>query len=363
MVNGSGSGGGASGSLNREEGFVDPAAEGEKAARECADKGGNDELCAWARNIAEEAARRHNETIKATWRAVEAHKDSASSETPASSAHAYAGPSTVMQVAAPMPEMYDGTGDLRLWFRRYENCGQAVGWQEDAMAAHLGGYLSGQFFECWEKNAKDGPYKEGKALLLDLFDRSVADLSLERFNAAKWDRKSKIGLFVTKLFTAIDEYNATLPEADRLPEKTRGRMVLDRLIANVSGGAKTALRNKKPSTVAEMCRIVEDHTSFEEPPEKNRQPRQAAVAAEAILPDTIRAFTETMQAVIQEVKGLKSAPPGDGQGKGKGGHYVFHCPEKKFDKGCFVCGQAEHRARNCPKLKDKAPAGNEEGGR
>ncbi|KAF4679994.1 hypothetical protein FOZ60_014257 [Perkinsus olseni] len=121
MVNGSGSGGGASGSLNREEGFVDPAAEGEKAARECADKGGNDELCAWARNIAEEAAR-----------PVEAHKDSASSETPASSAHAYAGPSTVMQVAAPMPEMYDGTGDLRLWFRRYENCGQAVGWQEDA---------------------------------------------------------------------------------------------------------------------------------------------------------------------------------------------------------------------------------------
>ncbi|KAF4673452.1 hypothetical protein FOZ60_001625, partial [Perkinsus olseni] len=163
MVNGSGSGGGASGSLNREEGFVDPAAEGEKAARECADKGGNDELCAWARNIAEEAARRHNETIKATWQAVEAHKEAASSETPASSAHAYAGPSTVMQVAAPMPEMYDGTGDLRLWFRRYENCGQAVGWQEDAMAAHLGGYLSGQFFECWEKNAKVGPYKEGKA--------------------------------------------------------------------------------------------------------------------------------------------------------------------------------------------------------
>ncbi|EER12456.1 hypothetical protein Pmar_PMAR001253 [Perkinsus marinus ATCC 50983] len=373
MVNGSGSGsgpgvvpgpeGGSSGSLNREDGFVDPAAEGERAARD------------------EETARRHNETIKTTCQAVGSHKDSSSSEpceTSIPPVHAYGGLPTVMQVSAPMPEKYDGTGDLRLWFRRYENCGQAVGWSEGAMAAHLGGYLAGQFFECWEKNAKCGPYRQGKALLLDLFDRRVADQSLERFYATKWDRKSKIGLFVTKLFTTIDEYNATLPAAEQSSDKTRGRMVLDRLVANVSGGAKTALRNKKPSTVADMCRIVEDHTHSEDTQEKAKQPPQAAVAAEMILPDTMRAFTETMQAVIQEIKGLKTTFPGDAQGKGKGvrrlppvkkcpicqgGHYVFHCPEKKYEKGCFLCGQNEHRVRSCPQLKNKVSAGNEEGGR
>ncbi|KAF4668731.1 hypothetical protein FOL47_002906 [Perkinsus chesapeaki] len=136
-------------SINAEEGFLNPVEEGKTVVEQCERKGGSDELCAWARSTAEEAARRH------------------------------------------------------------------------------------------------------------------------KMGVPSWDRQSKIGLFVTKLSTALDEYNLSLPERDRLCEAARSRLVPDRLIANVSGGAKTALRNRKPSSVAEMCKIVEDHTSRDDPVERS----------------------------------------------------------------------------------------------
>ncbi|KAF4650241.1 hypothetical protein FOZ61_000500, partial [Perkinsus olseni] len=204
----------------------------------------------------------------------------------------------------------------------------------------------------------------------------------------------------------LRDYDSSLSEGARLPEATKQQMILDRLVANAPGPARSVLRKKKPKTAAEVCAIFEDYkdkhveantndarpaagvgySAGDRPPETERtaelqkkqlevQQTMAAALQRLVTPGEQRPEQQeaqgtapgatvspaTMMALMQQLLDRVGAPrgggmPGKGKGKGgraprlrkcplcTGGHPIYLCPKKKFQEGCFNCGAADHFA-------------------
>ncbi|KAF4651155.1 hypothetical protein FOL46_000519 [Perkinsus olseni] len=242
--------------------------------------------------------------------------------------------------------------------------------------------------------------------MLAMFDHQMSDQALTRFNTVRWDGKSSIGSFRSTLQRLLRDYDSSLSEGARLPEATKQQMILDRLVANAPGPARSVLRKKKPKTAAEVCAIFEDYkdkhveantndarpaagvgySAGDRPPETERtaelqkkqlevQQTMAAALQRLVTPGEQRPEQQeaqgtapgatvspaTMMALMQQLLDRVGAPrgggmPGKGKGKGgraprlrkcplcTGGHPIYLCPKKKFQEGCFNCGAADHFA-------------------
>ncbi|KAF4649271.1 hypothetical protein FOZ61_001526 [Perkinsus olseni] len=121
--------------------------EGQRAWDQLHAQGAEDGVCDAARREAERTAREYNALVETA--------ESLSARPP-----------MAMQVVAPMPEKFDGTSDLRVWLRRFESDALAVGWSDSQMAACLGSYLTGEYFECWKENAAGQSFEEDKRTML-----------------------------------------------------------------------------------------------------------------------------------------------------------------------------------------------------
>ncbi|KAF4649895.1 hypothetical protein FOL46_001361, partial [Perkinsus olseni] len=141
--------------------------EGQRAWDQLHAQGAEDGVCDAARREAERTAREYNALVE-TAESLSARVNSTGSATSARATGSgdVGQPPMAMQVVAPMPEKFDGTSDLRVWLRRFESDALAVGWSDSQMAACLGSYLTGEYFECWKENAAGQSFEEDKRTML-----------------------------------------------------------------------------------------------------------------------------------------------------------------------------------------------------
>ncbi|KAF4735337.1 hypothetical protein FOZ63_025708, partial [Perkinsus olseni] len=291
-----------------------------------------------------------------------------------------------VRVSIQMPERYNGDMDFRAWLRRYENTANAAGWNAATKALRLGMYLSDDFYESWDQYASKEDFDKDCRILSHVFSRTTTDASLEKFYALKWTGETNLSVFLARARRVLEDYNRKLPAERRLPTAAVDQMVLDKLISVAPPAAKAELRKTKPTSIEEMVDIVSDYTDsgqgasalpastlqrFEDRLDNKLAKVMAAVTSGAQPPPSTPDLTvKLMEKVAALEKELASKAP-SGRPKFRGpvkcgicmsGHITRNCPLKQFDKGCYLCGDGGHMARQCPKslLKSQRGASKEE---
>ncbi|KAF4651962.1 hypothetical protein FOL47_011335 [Perkinsus chesapeaki] len=336
--------------------------------------GVTDEVAEKARASARESATAHNEVVKAL-KAMGHGSNGGSSSSAARDTTALATDpvsSTVIQLMqTPMPERYDGISDFEDWLRRYEADGRGSGWSDLQLAERLGNYLRDVYFDVWHQHCGKTNFEEDRLLLLSMFSPVRPDEILAKFNSLTWDRSTRVVAFLTSLRRCMNAYNKSLPDNKKLPSDTVDQMIMDRLIANAPDAAKSVLRRRAPKTVKEVCEIFEDYKDKSGTSTQTTRP-----AANAHLQGTIAGnagdISSVMQAMVgsleklidqQEKRWSQGSQRGGKRNRNnrhkngppkcflcEGAHYLYKCPHKKFQEGCFICGSKEHMLRDCSRL-------------
>ncbi|KAF4709532.1 hypothetical protein FOZ62_028685, partial [Perkinsus olseni] len=247
-------------------------------------------------------------------------------------------------------------------------------------------YLSDDFYESWDQYASKEDFDKDCRILSHVFSRTTTDASLEKFYALKWTGETNLSVFLARARRVLEDYNRKLPAERRLPTAAVDQMVLDKLISVAPPAAKAELRKTKPTSIEEMVDIVSDYTDsgqgasalpastlqrFEDRLDNKLAKVMAAVTSGAQPPPSTPDLTvKLMEKVAALEKELASKAP-SGRPKFRGpvkcgicmsGHITRNCPLKQFDKGCYLCGDGGHMARQCPKslLKSQRGASKEE---
>ncbi|KAF4650387.1 hypothetical protein FOL46_001000 [Perkinsus olseni] len=276
---------------------------------------------------------------------------------------------------------YNGDTDFRAWLRRYENTANAAGWNAATKALRLGMYLSDDFYESWDQYASKEDFDKDCRILSHVFSRTTTDASLEKFYALKWTGETNLSVFLARARRVLEDYNRKLPAERRLPTAAVDQMVLDKLISVAPLAAKAELKKTKPTSIEEMVDIVSDYTDsgqgasalpastlqrFEDRLDNKLAKVMAAVTSGAQPPPSTPDLTVKLKEKVAALeKELASKAP-SGRPKFRGpvkcgicmsGHITRNCPLKQFDKGCYLCGDGGHMARQCPKSLLKSQRG------
>ena len=247
------------------------------------------------------------------------------------------------------------SGDAGEWFKRYDLCCKANGWDEAKQAVKLPTLLEGEALAVWlelsEEQQQD--YEASKKEIARAM-MPMGFVSLEEFHRRKLRPGEALSLFVHDLKKLLDQ---AMPDLDK---KAREPLLLHQFLAGVPDAVGRQLRAsgqietlKDAADRARLLMTISDQGSDQGQvvaavPEKEKEIEQ--------LKEQVAILTEQVAALLTSPhtpQGTASQPPRCFSCN-KLGHVQRNCPHLQGrPRRCFVCGLPGHIARNCRQGNDK----------
>ena len=256
-----------------------------------------------------------------------------------------------------LPEPLEGE-DAKSWFKRYEVCGTANGWNDQKKLSRLPTLLKGRAWAIYDSLHEDGDtdtYEHLKAAILQRLcpdteeDRLVAREKLSRRRLREGESIDELARDVEKL---LDQASPGLPEELReselrfnlinaLPEKVSFQLKLQPKRSYV----ETIARGKELFLIYSRAE-TEEHVNQVQTKDDQRLQR---------LEETMQLMTEQLTAI--SVQRANPSITSRCFKCGKRGHFARNCRTRIQQVQCFNCGGQGHIAQNCWKRQ-----GNDQGG-
>lgn len=246
------------------------------------------------------------------------------------------------------------SGDVNEWFKRYDICCKANGWNEATSALKLPTLLEGEALAIWLELSEEqqGEYAAAKKEICTAM-MPMEFVSLDGFHRRKLRPGEAISVFVHDLRKLLGQ---AMPD---LEKPARDTLLLHQFLAGIPENVSRQLRATGESltldtaiTRVRLLMTIDDHG-------------QTAAVSEK--PSEVELLREQVAILTEQVATLSTAPPQTGVGQprvrsrlrcfscNRIGHVQRECPYRyrsRDPRRCFVCGQPGHLAKNCRQGND-----------
>ena len=247
-------------------------------------------------------------------------------------------------LALPEPLVDD---EARSWFKRYEVCASANGWNDQKKLLRLPTLLKGRSWAIYDslQDEETDTYDHLKAAILKRLcpdteeDRIVARERLSRRVLRKEESIDELARDLEKL---LDRASPGLPA--EIKDSELRFYLINSLPEQISLQLKLQPKVTYAETIAKAreLRLIYDRTK------ENEQINQVQSKQDD---DRLHKLEETIQAMSEQLMALSTHKATSGANRcftcGKLGHISRNCRTRKQVIECFNCGGRGHIARNC----------------
>ena len=250
-----------------------------------------------------------------------------------------------------LPKTFD-SGKASEWFKRFEICCHANGWDNDKMALKLPTLLEGEALAIWLELTEDEQrdYTVTKKKIVDAI-KPMSFISLDDFHKRLLRPEEPLSLYVHELKQLL---NQAMPEITaNAAEQLLLHQFLTGLPHDVSKQLRATGATDTLKTAIERAKIimtVEQHT----PVNPVATAQQTPTSEFHELQQQISELTAQVAALTTRQTSSRIAPafrqnrPPRCFICNRAGHLQYNCPTCRDSRFCFTCGQQGHGWRTCP---------------
>ena len=240
------------------------------------------------------------------------------------------------------------------WFKRYEVCGTANGWNDQKKLSRLPTLLKGRAWAVYDSLHEDGDTDTYEHLKAAILRRLCPDTEIDRLVAREKSRRrlwegESIDELAREIQILLDQASPGLPEESELrfylinalPEKVALQLKLQPKRSYV----ETIARGKELFLIYSRAQ-TQEHINQVQMKDDQRLQR---------LEETMQLMTEQLTAI--SVQRTNPSTTSRCFKCGKCGHLARNCRTRIQQVQCFNCGGQSHIAQNCWKRQGNGQGG------